>query len=103
MKLVTDPRPILTDEESRAVQAWVEYRNMSEGTTTAGGFGIPVFIDPSIIMTAQESGTRSCRCAGRSQVNTNAWKGVSSAGVSWSFDRRPRRSPTTPRPWPSHP
>jgi HK97 family phage major capsid protein len=86
MKLVTDPRPILTPEESRAVQAWVEYRNMAEGTSSAGGFGIPVFIDPSIILTAQESGNPFLTLCRQETVNTNAWKGVSSAGVSWSFD-----------------
>lgn len=42
MKLVTDPHPILSDDERHAVLAWNEYRAMSEGTTTAGGFGIPV-------------------------------------------------------------
>jgi HK97 family phage major capsid protein len=59
---------------------------MSEGVTTAGGFGIPVFIDPSIILTAQESGNPFLTLARQVQVNTNKWKGVSSAGVSWSFD-----------------
>jgi HK97 family phage major capsid protein len=87
MKLVTDPHPILTDEERQAVQAWNEYRNMSEGTTTAGGFGIPVFIDPSIIMTAQDSDNPFLSLCRQVDVNTNAWKGVSSAGVSWSFDQ----------------
>lgn len=41
-KLMTNPRPFLSQEEQRAIQAWEEYRAMSEGTTTAGGFGIPV-------------------------------------------------------------
>src|SRR5690348_3709763 len=59
---------------------------MSEGTTTAGGFGIPVFIDPSIIMTAQGSDNPFLKIAKQVDVNTNAWKGVSSAGVTWSFD-----------------
>lgn len=84
-KLVTDPHPILADEERNAVLAYNEYRAMSE-TTTAGGFGVPVFIDPSIILTAQESNNPFLQIARQVQVNTNAWKGVSSAGVSWSFD-----------------
>jgi HK97 family phage major capsid protein len=85
LKLVTHPRPFLTPEESRAVQAWEEYRAMSENTTTAGGFGIPVFIDPSIILTAQESGNPFLELARQVNVNTNQWKGVSSAGVTWAF------------------
>jgi HK97 family phage major capsid protein len=86
MKLVSDPQPFLSPEEIRAVEAWKEYRVASEGTTTAGGFGIPVFIDPSIILTAQGSGNPFLSICRQATVNTNAWKGINSAGVSWSFD-----------------
>ncbi len=88
LKLVTNPQAtaFLTDDERRAVQAWEEYRAMSENTTTAGGFGVPVFIDPSIILTAQESDNPFLMLAAQQTVTTNVWKGVSSAGVSWSFD-----------------
>jgi HK97 family phage major capsid protein len=85
LKLVTRQHPILTPEETRAVQVWEEYRNMAENVTTAGGFGIPVFIDPSIILTAQESGNPFLQIARQVTVNTNQWKGVSSAGVTWAF------------------
>lgn len=87
-KLVTDPNAqlMLDEDERAAMRAWGEYRAMSEGTTTAGGFGVPVFIDPSIILTAQESDNPFLRIATQKDVNTNAWKGVSSDGVSWSFD-----------------
>ena len=88
LKLMTNPNGqfMLNEDERDAVRAWEEYRAMSEGTTTAGGFGIPVFIDPSIIMTAQGSGNPFLQLAKQVDVNTNKWKGVSSAGVSWSFD-----------------
>jgi HK97 family phage major capsid protein len=86
MKLITQPQPILTAEENRAVQAYMEYRAMSEGTTTAGGFGIPVFIDPSIILTAQGTDNPFLELARQVDVNTNQWKGVSSAGVTWAFN-----------------
>lgn len=87
-KLVSSPHgtALLDDDERKALRAFEEYRAMSEGTTTAGGFGIPVFIDPSIIMTAQGSGNPFLQIAKQVTINTNAWKGVSSAGVSWSFD-----------------
>ena len=85
LKLVTRPQPFLTPEEQRAVAAWEEYRAAAEWTTTAGGFGIPVFIDPSIILTAQESGNPFLTLARQVTVNTNQWKGVSSAGVTWAF------------------
>lgn len=88
LKMVTRPNGAmyLNDEERQAMMAFDEYRTMSEGVTTAGGFGIPVFIDPSIIMTAQGSDNPFLRIARQVDVNTNAWKGVSSAGVTWSFD-----------------
>lgn len=42
LKLVTRQHPMLDEDERKAVMAWEEYRAMSEGVTTAGGFGIPV-------------------------------------------------------------
>jgi len=86
MKLVTEPHPFLDDDEQRAVRRFNEYRAASENTTTAGGFGVPVFIDPSIIMTAQGSGNPFLQIANQVEINTNVWKGITSAGVSWSFD-----------------
>jgi len=84
-KKVTDPEAELTDEERKAILRWQEFRAMGEVTTTAGGFGIPVFIDPSIILTAQGSSNPFLSIARQVTVNTNVWKGVSSAGVSWAF------------------
>lgn len=88
LKMVTKPQGAmyLTEDERKAMMAWDEYRAGSEGTTTAGGFGIPVFIDPSIILTAQGSENPFLQLARQVDVNTNVWKGVSSAGVTWSFD-----------------
>lgn len=77
---------LLTEDERRAMIAYDEYRTMAEGATGTGGAGIPVFIDPSIILTAQGSGNPFLEIASSVDVNTNAWKGVNSAGVSWSFD-----------------
>ena len=87
LKVVTNPQAAatLTEDERHALQSYEEYRAMSENTTTAGGFGIPVFIDPSIILTAQGSGNPFLELAQQVPVNTNIWKGVSSAGVSWVF------------------
>lgn len=86
MKLVTRPQPLLDEDERRAVLAFEEYRAMSDGTPGAGGYGLPVFIDPSITLTAQGSGNPFLTLARQIDVNTNVWKGVNSAGVTWSFD-----------------
>ncbi len=86
MKGVTDPHPLYTDEERNALMTMKDYeRAGAESPTSAGGFGIPVFIDPSIILTAQGSGNPFLSIAKQVQVNTNIWKGVSSAGVTWAF------------------
>jgi HK97 family phage major capsid protein len=84
-KLMTRANPNLNAEEQRAVDRWEEYRVMVENTTTAGGFGIPVFIDPSIILTAQGSSNPFFQISTVKNINTNIWKGVTSAGVSWTF------------------
>lgn len=74
------------DDERNAMRAFEEYRAMAEGAGSTGGFGVPVFIDPSIILTDQESDNPFLLLARQVTVTTNAWKGVSAAGVTWSFD-----------------
>lgn len=79
---------MLTAEENDAMarfQEW-ESRAMSEGTTTAGGYGVPVLIDPSVIITSGAANAPILAVADVINVNTNVWKGVTSAGVSWSYD-----------------
>lgn len=78
----------LTPEETRAVAAFqdFEYRAASEGTTTAGGFGIPVLIDSSIILTSGAADVPLLRISRIETITTKEWKGVSSGAPSWSFD-----------------
>lgn len=85
MKLVTSPSPVLSVEESRALQAFDEFRSMSIGTDSAGGFGVPVLIDPTIILTAQGHPNDILGLARVETITTDEWKGVSSAGVTWKF------------------
>src|SRR4029453_16240198 len=85
MKMMTGRGSLLDEDERRAIVAWEEYRAMGEWTGATGGFGIPVFIDPSIILTAQESGNPFLTIARQAPINTNTWKGVTSAGVTWTF------------------
>jgi HK97 family phage major capsid protein len=88
MKMVTDPHPMLDADEQLAIRAWNEFRaipGMQDFSSGSGGYGIPVFIDPSIILTAQGSGNPFLSIARQVTVNTTKWLGVSSAGVSWAF------------------
>jgi len=82
---------LLTAEEVDAMRALerletVEARAMGIVSTTSGGYGIPVTIDPTIILTAQQSGTELLRISRVEQITTDRWKGVSSDGSTWSFD-----------------
>lgn len=86
MRVTTDPKAILTENEARALRAFEEFRAMSGGTDSAGGFGVPVFIDPTIILTAQGNPNDILDIARVVTITTDEWKGVSSAGVTWSFD-----------------
>ncbi|MEV4474665.1 phage major capsid protein [Nonomuraea sp. NPDC049504] len=85
MRLVTRNTPVLTPEQSRAVQRWEEYRAMSIGVDAGGGYGVPVMIDPTIILTAQGSPNDFFSLARVETITTDRWNGVSSAGVTWQF------------------
>lgn len=82
-KGVTQSHPAFTADEARALD---EYRAMSEGTDSEGGFGIPVLIDPSIVLTSGETAAPVLDISRTVTITTDEWKGVSSAGVSWSYD-----------------
>lgn len=82
-KAVTQATPAFTSEEARALD---EFRAMSIGTDTSGGFGVPVLIDPTIILTAQGSLNPFRRISRVETITNDEWKGVSSAGVTWSYD-----------------
>jgi HK97 family phage major capsid protein len=83
MKGVTQVSPAFTSEEARALD---EFRAMSEGVDTAGCFGIPVLIDPTIILTSGAAAAPVLELARVVTITTDEWKGVSSAGVTWSYD-----------------
>lgn len=83
MKGVTQTAPAWTAEEARALN---EFRTMAGSTNADGGFGVPVLIDPTIILTSGASAAPVLELARVVTITTDEWKGVSSAGVSWSYD-----------------
>jgi HK97 family phage major capsid protein len=85
-KLVTQVNPVLTAEEARAINDFQEFRAMSGTVDTAGGYGVPILIDPTVILTAQGSLNPFRRISRVETITTDAWRGVSSAGVTWSYD-----------------
>lgn len=83
------PNAAYNADEQRAVAAFQEFeisRAAGEVTTTAGGFGVPVFIDSTIIITSGAADVPILRVCRTEQVTNNLWKGVSSQGMSWSYD-----------------
>jgi HK97 family phage major capsid protein len=82
MKGVTQAQPVFTAEESRAV---LEARAASL-TDNKGGYGVPVTLDSSIVLTGQGFLNPMRRIARQVTITSDVWAGVSSAGVTWSFD-----------------
>jgi HK97 family phage major capsid protein len=75
-----------TQDEARAIEEVRHLNRAASLTTTAGGFAVPVLIDPTIIMTAQGSENDLLRLARVETITNDTWKGISSAGVTWKFD-----------------
>lgn len=90
-KLLTRPNGVafLTDDERRAMVRYEEYRSAPAGqslTSGDGGYAVPILIDPSVILTNQETNNPFLAICDVEDITTTTWKGVASAGVSWSFD-----------------
>lgn len=85
MKRAVSDTPVFTAEEGQALQRFNEFRAMSIGTDASGGFGVPVLIDPTIILTAQGSANPILDLSRVETITTDEWRGVSSAGVTWAF------------------
>lgn len=81
-KGVTGQESMWTDAERRAV---AEVRAMSL-TDTSGGYGVPVLIDPTVLITDGQGLLGVLEYARIETITTDAWKGVSAAHTAWSFD-----------------
>lgn len=82
MKGVTQTAPAYTAEEVRALN---EVRAASL-TAGEGGYGVPVLIDPTIILTSGAADAPLLRIGRLITITTNTWKGVASAAPEWSYD-----------------
>lgn len=86
-QLMSTATPVLSAPEAAAVRSLQELeRAMSIGSSTSGGYGVPVLIDPTIILTGQQSANPFFGISRVETITTDRWKGVSSAGVTWSWD-----------------
>jgi len=89
-KLFRDPthgHREFTGEELDAFQrAKVVERAMSIGTDSAGGFLLPTHLDPQIMLSNAGAIDPMRQIARHAQIATSEWHGVSSAGVTASWD-----------------
>jgi HK97 family phage major capsid protein len=73
-------------EAVRRVNAVEAERGLVGGTDSAGGFALPVTLDPSILLTSDGAINPVRALARVVQISTREWHGVSSAGVTASYD-----------------
>ena len=76
-------------EETAAVQAVsavIAQRGMTEGTGSAGGFGIPISIDPTILLASNGVLNPVREISRKMTVSTRETRLVSSVGAAASFD-----------------
>ena len=82
-KAITTPTPAWEPHEIRALN---EMRSMQAYTNAGGGFGVPVFIDPTFIITTSTLASPLIAVSRVENITTTAWKGISTAAAAWSFD-----------------
>lgn len=73
----------LSAETGDAMRTASEHlRAMNIGTDSAGGYLVPFFLDPTIIMTSDGTTNPIRGLARQVSITTNAWHGITSAGVT---------------------
>lgn len=82
-KAMASASPAWTSDEVRAIE---EFRAQSIGTDGAGGFGVPVLIDPTIMITSGAADVAILEVSRVETITNDEWKGVNSTGSAWSFD-----------------
>lgn len=89
-KMFRDPenghREFTREELSAYRDARIVQRAMSIGTPSAGGFMLPTHLDPSIMLSNAGVVDPIRRLARTETIATNEWNGISSAGVTASWD-----------------
>lgn len=88
-KLARDPQSghrEFTDQELKAYQTAKSVQRAMSLTDSAGGFLVPFQLDPSVILTSAGSASPIRRIARVVTATGDVWNGVSSAGVTASWD-----------------
>lgn len=75
-----------TNEERDAVGLAQEYRTAMSLSDSAGGYGVPFQLDPTVILTNNGAINPIRSLARQVSITSDAWNGLSSAGVTASYD-----------------
>lgn len=75
-----------TDEERNAVAMVQEFRTAMSLSDSAGGYGVPFTLDPTLILTNNGAINPIRGLARQETITTDSWNGLSSAGVTASYD-----------------
>lgn len=79
-KIIADPSGISLDAGEREALS-----RAASLTSNAGGYAVPVIIDPTLILTSDGSANPFRQISRVVPITTGTWKGVSTAGVTASF------------------
>ncbi len=85
-KLASQRQHAITPEESAALARADEVKRAMSLTDTEGGFLIPTFLDPTVILTVDGSTNPFRRISRVVPITGDNWNGVTSAGISVSWD-----------------
>lgn len=72
----------MSDAERATLEQGRDRAAMAEGTNSTGGFMVPIFIDPTIILTNTGIANPFRSICTVKTITTQTWRGVTSAGVS---------------------
>lgn len=90
VKMLVDPNTAsvrMTDDERSALHRGLELqRSMTVGTPSGGGYMVPFTLDPAILLTSAGVADSMATIARTVHITTDKWHGVSSAGVTSSWD-----------------
>lgn len=85
-KFAKNPQhPLLSEDEQRAMAEAESFRAMSL-TDSAGGFLVPFQLDPAVQITSNGVYSEITDVARQVIATGDAWNGVTSAAISWSWD-----------------
>jgi len=87
LQLITRQHPVLTDRQAHLLQQAEEQRAaINVGTDANGGYLMPFTLDPTVILTSSGTVNPVRMLADVSTVATDNWQGITSAGITASYD-----------------